>query len=149
MPDPLNNALLKFHHFGLAVCQPGAARTFLSSLGYRMGETVFDPEQNVHLALCQHDEDPAVEIIWPGSVPGPIDALTQLHGSGIIYHVCYETGDLAGVLSRFKVAGLRVMCISSPKTARLFVGRKVSFYNVIGIGLIELLEPVRDLATTG
>jgi hypothetical protein len=145
----MNNSLLKFHHFGLAVRHPGAARIFLTSLGYRIGETVFDPEQNVHLALCWHNEDPAVEIIWPGTGPGPIDALTQLHSSGIVYHVCYETSNLAGVLSDFKAAALRVVRISSPKPAKLFGGRKVSFYNIVGIGLIELLEPMNDLETIG
>jgi hypothetical protein len=32
------------------------------------------------------------------------------------------------------------MCISEPKPAPLFGGRPVSFYNVAGIGLIEILE---------
>jgi catechol 2,3-dioxygenase-like lactoylglutathione lyase family enzyme len=131
---------LKFHHFGLAVRRPDEARTFVSALGYRLGEPVFDPAQNVHLQLCTHETHPAVEIIWPGNAGGPIDKLAQRHASGIIYHVCYETDDLDTALARFAEEKLRVVCISPPTPAPLFGGRPVSFYNVVGIGLIEILQ---------
>lgn len=133
------NSHLQFHHFGLAVRRPDEARVFVSALGYRMGEAVFDPAQNVHLQLCSHETHPAMEIIWPGDARGPIEKLTERH-AGIIYHVCYETDNLAAALARFDGAKLRVVCISPPTSAPLFGGRKVSFYNVVGIGLIEILE---------
>jgi catechol 2,3-dioxygenase-like lactoylglutathione lyase family enzyme len=131
---------LKFHHLGLAARRPDEARAFLAALGCRMGEEVFDPSQNVHLQLCTHPTHPAVEIIWPGETKGPIEKLTERHASGIIYHVCYETDNLPAALARFAEARLRVVCISSPTPAPLFGGRKVSFYNVMGMGLIEILE---------
>lgn len=133
-------SLSLFHHFGLAVQKPDSARKLLAALGYAIGETVFDPGQNVYLALCQHESQPAVEIIWPGTEAGPIDALARRFESGIVYHLCYETRDLAGALSQFKAAGLEVACISRPKPAPLFGGRKVSFYNILGMGLVEFLE---------
>ncbi len=136
----MNCAPLTFHHLGLAVKQPREAENFLSTLGYQMGAAVFDPVQNVHLALCTHATQPAVEIIWPGDSQGPIDRLTQRHPAGIVYHVCYQTMDLAATLAHLEAAGLRVLCISSPSPAVLFGGRKVSFYNVAGMGLIEILE---------
>ena len=132
--------LLVFHHFGLAVKQPGTATTLLSTLGYRIGETVFDPIQNVHLALCFHDHQPAVEVIWPATDGGPIDSLVQRHSAGIVYHLCYETSDLTAALVQLKDAGLRAICISPPSPAPLFGGRKVSFYNIVGMGLVEILE---------
>jgi hypothetical protein len=131
---------LTFHHFGLAVRRPLEAVTFLSALGYRIGEPVFDPLQNINLMMCDHDDQPGVEIIYPGTEPGPVDKLIERHASGIIYHLCYFTDDLAKSLKHFEDAGLRPLCISSPKPALLFGGRKVSFYNVKGIGLIEILE---------
>jgi catechol 2,3-dioxygenase-like lactoylglutathione lyase family enzyme len=131
---------LTFHHFGLAVRRPEAARVFVSTLGYRLGESVFDPAQNVHLQLCVHDTHPAVEIIWPGETKGPNEKLIECHPAGIIYHVCYETRDLPAALEQFEEAGLRVFCISPPTPAKLFGGRNVSFYKVTGIGLIEILE---------
>jgi len=131
---------MRFHHFGLAVQKPASARNWLTKLGYAIGETVFDPGQNVFLVLCRHQTQPAVEIIWPGTDGGPIDELVNRHASGIVYHLCYETHDLVAVLSQFKAAGLRIACISRPKPAPLFGGRKVSFYNVMGMGLVEVLE---------
>ena len=131
---------LTFHHLGLAVKQPQQAKAFVSALGYRIGETVFDPEQNVFSTLCFHETDPAIEILWPGETKGPITDLPRRHPSGIIYHLCYETGDLTATLAKLEEDGNRVICISPPKPAPLFGSRKVSFYNVIGIGLIEILS---------
>jgi catechol 2,3-dioxygenase-like lactoylglutathione lyase family enzyme len=139
-PAAFSGLHLVFHHLGLAVRRPQEAEVFLSALGYRMGETVLDPGQNVHLKMCTHATEPPVEIIWPGTTSGPIDGMTQRHPSGIIYHVCYLTDDLAAALAALEKAGLRVVCVSPPKPAPLFGGRKVSFYNVVGIGLMEILE---------
>lgn len=131
---------LVFHHLGLAVRQPGQATALVAVLGYRMAETVFDPEQNVYLAICSHDTEPTIEIIWPGETKGPVHNLTKHHPAGVIYHVCYSTDDLGAALAGLEKAGLRVICVSPPKPATLFGGRKVSFYNVSGIGLMEILE---------
>lgn len=136
----INNPHLAFHHFGLAIRQPEAARKFVIMLGYQVNEAIFDPAQNVHLQLCTHPRSPAVEIIWPGDAGGPIDKLVQRHASGIIYHLCYETDDMAAALAGLQTAGLTPICISPPKPAPLFDGRPVSFYNLVGIGLIEILE---------
>jgi hypothetical protein len=134
------NSHLKFHHYGLAVRRPDEARQFVSMLGYRIGETVFDPGQNVNLAMCLHATEPAVEIIWPSNNPGPLEKLTARHTSGIIYHLCYETDNLAAALDALAKANLNPICISPPKPAPLFGGRPVSFYNVVGMGLVEILE---------
>lgn len=131
---------LTFHHFGLAVRQSHDAVIFLTAMGYRMGEPVFDENQNVRLMIGSHDTEPPVEIIYEGEDTGPIDKLLQRHAQGIIYHICYVTENLAGSLDRLEAAGLRVVCVSPPKPALLFKGRKVSFYNIVGIGLIEILE---------
>jgi len=134
------NPHLQFHHFGLAVRRPEEARAYVTALGYQLGESVFDPAQNVQLQLCTHASHPAVEIIWPADAVGPVNKLTQRHTSGVIYHLCYETDDLVTALSGLEAAGLRAICISPPKPAPLFGGRPVSFYNVVGMGLIEILE---------
>src|ERR1700728_640659 len=133
---------LQFHHLGLAVRRPDEAVSFLSGLGYAIGERIFDPEQNVHLILCRHAQMPAVEVICPGDAPGPIDNYVARYSSGIVYHACFETTDLAASLAAVKAAGLRALCISRPRPAVLFGGRAVSFYNIDGMGLIEILEPL-------
>ena len=134
------NVHLTFHHFGLAVRRPDEARNFVAALGYQGGEAVFDPAQNVHLQLCTHAQQPAVEIIWPGDSTGPVDKLAKRHPAGIIYHLCYETDDLAAAIAGLAAAGLSPICISPPTPAPLFGGRPVSFYNIVGLGLVEILE---------
>lgn len=136
----MNQPHLKFHHFGLAVRKPDEARKFAGLTGYQLGQAVFDPAQNVHLQLCTHTSHPAVEIIWPGDTTGPIDRLANRFSSGIVYHLCYETDNLKSALTGLESAALHPMCISNPTPALLFGGRLVSFYNVAGIGLIEILE---------
>ena len=97
---------LAFHHLGLAVRRPDEATAFVAVLGYRITETVFDPEQNVHLAICSHDSEPTMEIIWPGETKGPVHGLTEHHPAGVIYHVCYSTHDLGAALAGLEKAGL-------------------------------------------
>lgn len=66
--------------------------------------------------------------------------MVQKRPEGIIYHVCYETEDLVAALASLDAAGNRVVCISPPMPAPLFGDRHVSFYHVVGIGLIEILS---------
>ena len=80
----MTDSHLTFHHFGLAVRRVDDARKFLTRLGYQLGQSVFDPAQNVQLQLCTHSSHPAVEIIFPADTTGPIDKLTQRHTSGIV-----------------------------------------------------------------
>jgi hypothetical protein len=94
----------------------------------------------VNLIMCGHSLHPSVEIIFPGKGPGPIDDMVQRHSSGIVYHVCYETSDLVQTLAGFAEAGIRVDCVAPPAPAPLFAGRKVSFYRIKGMGLLEILE---------
>ncbi len=132
---------LTFHHFGLAARDPEQALGALRALGYDCGDIVFDPEQNVRLALCRHAEMPSVEVIAPGSDgKSPVDRLVGKHGSGIVYHLCYTAKDLAGTLAAMEKAGLHVTCVMPPTPAILFGGERVSFYMVDGLGLIEIIE---------
>lgn len=136
----MNEVGLSFHHLGLAVRDPSHSINFLRALGYSVGEVVFDARQNVNAIMCMHFHEPAVEILYPGKDPGPIDVLVNRHASGIIYHSCYETSTLKNSLAALEQLGLRVDCIVEPSPAPLFSGRNVSFYRIKGIGLIEILE---------
>lgn len=136
----MQNPHLRFHHLGLAVRRPEEARKFIYGLGYNFEDEVFDPAQNVYLQLCTHKTAPSVEIIWPGKTEGAIHQLVQRQVAGIIYHICFETDNLNAALADFNATDLHVKCISAPTPAPLFGGRHVSFYYVLGIGLIEILE---------
>ena len=133
------NAHLKFHHLGLAVARPDFAKQFVLAMGYDLIHTVYDSLQNVNLCMCVHATEPDIEIIWPGATQGPIHDLTTRHTTGIVYHVCYETADLTLALAKLAESGIKALCISPPKPAPLFHGRPVSFYNVRGVGLVEIL----------
>jgi methylmalonyl-CoA/ethylmalonyl-CoA epimerase len=132
---------LKFHHLGLAVPSPDDARAFLAALGYNFGEPVFDPLQKVNLQICTHATEPAVELIWPGETPGgPLDAILRRGKGAVIYHICYSTDNLAAALESFETAGIYIKCVSAPQPAVLFGGRPVSFYQAVGMGLVEIVE---------
>lgn len=136
---------LTFHHLGLAVHKPDTAAAFLCNLGYRIGATVFDPIQNVHLALCEHPAMPAVEIICPGADKSPIDRYLQRHKDGLVYHICFAAKDLKASMAALKADdSLRAIFWAEPQPAVLFEGRKVVFCIVTGMGLIELLAERPD-----
>jgi hypothetical protein len=132
---------LTFHHFGLAAREPEAACAVLRAMGYRCGEEIYDPEQNVRLVMCAHDAMPSVEVIAPGSDgKTPVDRLVARHGGGIVYHLCYTSKDLAVTLAAMEAEGLHATCVAPPTPAALFGGEKVSFYLLDGMGLIEIIE---------
>jgi hypothetical protein len=140
-PLPFN---CRFHHLGLAVRAPEKAVALLEAQGYAAGEPVFDPLQGVHLIWCTHDTMPAVEIIYQTAAGGPLDAV--LAGkSEAIYHVCYAVEDAGGAIESLTAKGLRVICVSPEKPSTLFAGQSVSFHYVGGFGLIELVNPTKQL----
>ncbi len=141
--EPLSVDLgLDFHHLGVAVRQREPAIAFVRAMGYAVGAPITDPEQNVRLIMCTHPTMPAIEIVSPTDTPGPVDVLVERHQNGIVYHVCYRTADLQRSLQQMSDAGLRPLRVAPRKPAVLFGGRHVSFYNVVGMGLIELLEDI-------
>lgn len=132
---------LAFHHLGLAVRRPRDAAQFLGGLGYALAEPVFDPEQNVNLIMGSHAGSmPDVEIIYPAAGKSPVDALTAGRPAGIVYHMCYVTADLAATLAAMDAGGVRAVCKAPPTPATLFGGHKVSFYDIVGMGLCEIIE---------
>ncbi len=130
---------VKFHHLGLATTDPVRACSFLSSLGYTVGETVLDEIQNVRVVMCTQAHAPDVEVISPAVTPGPLDGiLTQ--NRQLIYHICYATPSIPAALDALAEKKVRPTCVSEPKPAVMFGNRRVSFYMIRGFGLIEFLE---------
>ena len=132
---------LTFHHLGLAAKDPDAAAAYLAGLGYRPGERVHDPLQNVNLLMFAHDAMPDVELISCAEGTGPLTELLASHRDGLVYHMCYAAADLDASLEAMENEGnLRLFEVSPPKPAVLFGGRPVSFYVVGGVGLIEIID---------
>jgi Glyoxalase/Bleomycin resistance protein/Dioxygenase superfamily len=134
----MNSYGLEFHHFGLAVRSPEAAFRYLSDLGYRGGTTCYDPLQKVNLAMRHHDRMPDVEVIWPGQEPSPIDRMLKKSDS-MIYHLCYTSANVDASVAALERAGLEVLPLGIAQPALLFGGIEVSFYNITGVGIIEII----------
>ncbi len=131
---------LRFHHLGLAVKHEDRAIAFLEGMGYSIGERLLDPEQNVHLRMCRAADAPDFELITLAGAGGPLESIFKRHDE-MIYHSCYECADFDVSMGAVAAAGLRVMPIGQRKPAPLFGGKAVAFFQVVGFGLIELLEP--------
>jgi Glyoxalase/Bleomycin resistance protein/Dioxygenase superfamily len=140
----MNRCGLEFHHFGLAVRSPEAAFRYLDDLGYRAGNTCYDPLQKVNLAMRHHDRMPDVEVIWPGVEPSPIDSMLEKNDS-LIYHLCYTSEDVEGSLAALEQSGSEVFPLGFAQPALLFDGMEVSFYRITGVGVIEIIagDPAR------
>jgi hypothetical protein len=131
---------LDFHHLGLAVANPEAARQMLGALGYELSSPLHDPLQNVNLQMCEHASMPDIELIWPESgKASPIDNMLKKR-DGLVYHICYIANDASGALAAIEKMGLRVLPLGEPKPAVLFNGKLVSFYHVHGVGMIEIIH---------
>jgi methylmalonyl-CoA/ethylmalonyl-CoA epimerase len=128
-----------FHHLGLAARRQDSARRFAEALGYQVGKTVLDPLQNVELAMCTHTRMPALEIVTPAATPGPLGQLLR-SSTELVYHLCYEVPHLDTALEAIRGTIGTPRCVSEPKPAVLFDGRRVAFYLMSGCGLVELLE---------
>ena len=135
----MNKYGLAFHHLGLAVRRPERAIPWLEGLGYQIGQTVRDELQKVNLIMCSSPSMPAVEIVFESGTAGPLAGILKANAT-MIYHVCYETESLDHSLSAIKNDSIVVLAISPPKPAILFQGRKVSFYQIQGFGMIEIME---------
>lgn len=138
----MNSFGLKYHHLGLATKNEKKAADFLSGLEYSIGKKIFDPLQNVNLIMCKHEVFPNIELIFPKSVDdlnGPLSNIFKFQNE-LIYHTCYSTSNQDMSLRKIKESGLRAIPISSKKKAILFNNSLVSFYKIIGFGIIEILE---------
>ena len=135
---------LKFHHIGLAAFKPEASAAFLAGMGYAVGETVFDPVQNVNLIMCAGGGGmPDIEIISPpgNGRPSPVDAIVEACKTrGTLYHLCYETASVEETLAAIQDGGHKVFPVAEPAPATLFGGKKAGFDLIKGFGMIELLE---------
>ncbi|HEY2675432.1 MAG TPA: VOC family protein [Steroidobacteraceae bacterium] len=142
----MNSYGLEFHHFGLAVRSPEAAFRYLSDLGYRAGSSCYDPLQKVNLAMRHHDRMPDVEVIWPGTEASPIDRMLKKSDS-MIYHLCYTSKNVEASLVALESAGLEVLPLGIAQPALLFDGIEVSFYNITGVGIIEIIAGAPESRT--
>jgi len=132
---------LNFHHFGLAVRDYDKAARFLEGLGYTIGSRIFDPLQNVEVAICDAPEHPTIELVVAVSDDSPIANVLKRQETSV-YHSCYYCVDPSAALAAIEADGFPVITVSEPKPAVLFCGAEVLFAYISGFGLIEIINSV-------
>ena len=130
--------ILKFHHFGILCEDIDKSKKPFIELNYHFSNSVLDIFQNVELSLGLHSHQPKIELVKPTQKNKSLCNFYQNNGSGI-YHICYEV-DFKKTSLKDIFPNINKKCLSEPKPAILFNNKKVSFFQVSGIGLIELLE---------
>ena len=134
------NKLLKLHHFGLAVSNFKAARLFYKAIGYRISKTYYDKFQNVKIILCTSKTEPTIELISSLKGKSPIKGYLKNYNE-VFYHSCYEFNDkeVPYILKK----KFNAKCVLNPIKVKIFGNRKISFYYIKDVGLIELLDNVK------
>lgn len=137
----MNNLGLNFDHLGLAVQNPEDAMRFLVAQEYRQLKRVFDELQNVNLIYMEHNILPNIELIYSSNNNKQCPLVNLLkNSSSSMYHLCYRVENVLEFLSKLKKQNIRYISVSASKKAVLFDDKTVSFYNISGFGLIELIE---------
>lgn len=134
------SALGDFHHVGIAVKDFRKPLKYHEKLGYvpTHSSEVRDELQKVELYMLNHPTFPDVELVKPYDDESPLQNYLK-DGEPRMYHFCYEV-DSFDAAAEFLKKGNRIFCVAPPKPAILFDNRRVTFYNVHGVGLVELLE---------
>ena len=128
---------MKFHHFGIACKDFESLKLFYSKQNYSIGEEVYDSIQNVNLVFCKSTIHPNVELIKPFNKKSPLNNFLKFSETSI-YHLCYATKKSEKqVLDFFK--NQKIIKISGPDPAILFNYKKVAFYYIKNVGIIEIL----------
>lgn len=128
---------MKLHHLGIACSDIQETLRQVQSIFRVTGcsEITHDRKQNADLCMVYIEDSLPLELIT-----GPV--VQNLVRKGImLYHTCWEVGDIEATLVRMCDVGWRV--ISEPKQAILFDSRRVAFL-ITPVGLVELLEINRD-----
>jgi hypothetical protein len=137
----MNNLGLNFDHLGLAVQNPEEAMRFLVAQEYRELKRVYDDLQNVNLIYMEHRSLPNIELIYSSNNNKECPLVNLLKNcSSSLYHLCFRVDNVLEFLSKLKDQNIRYFTVSASKKAVLFDDKTVSFYNISGFGLIELIE---------
>lgn len=131
-----------FHHIGIAVKDFKKNLKFYSSLGYSSSSPVVDRLQNVQLVMLTAEKYPDIELVKPLNNESPIHGILK-NKDVSIYHFCYEVSDIKKTVQAIE-KNHRIICVSQETPAILFGDRKVAFFYIDEVGIVELLEGPSD-----
>ncbi len=126
-----------FHHFGVACRDIDKTADAYSVLGYKKGDVIFDPLQNINICFLNHIAMPLVELLSPADEHSPVVQILEKNGV-TPYHTCYIVENLDQAVKEFK--RMRYVIVSKPKEACAIENRRVAFLYNADMGLIELVE---------
>ena len=126
---------LRFHHVGVACTDLATETAKMAPLGYAPeGPEFVDPVQGVR-GLFLAGQSPRLELLAPLGEGG---VLAPWLKQGIkLYHLAYETPDLAGSIERLRAQRAKLMVAPVPAVA--FGGRSIAFLMLPNRLLIELI----------
>lgn len=132
----------KFHHFGIAVKDIGAAAAIYESGGYKASAVIYDPIQNVDICWLTKEDPPIIELLAPVNESSPVNKILEKNGVSP-YHTCYIVKDIREATSELRKQ--KYVMVSKPAEAVAFKGSKVAFLFNKNIGLIELVETPAEI----
>lgn len=131
------NFALEFHHIGVACRDIAQTAAAYEVLGYRRGETIFDPIQHVNICFLTSETMPCVELLEPVDAHSPVLQTIEKNGT-TPYHVCYAVDNLDETLKILRRQ--RYIVAVKPQIACAIGGRRVAFLYKPEMGLVELVE---------
>lgn len=129
---------LKIDHIGVAVRSlQEAARIYGDGLGMGIEPAEEVTDQQTRVAMIPIGES-RIELLEATDSDSPVARFIARRGEGI-HHICLQVDDLAGIVSRLKTAGIRMIDEEPRKGAG---GRLVVFIHPSAVGgvLLELSQ---------
>lgn len=127
---------LAFHHVGVVSRDIARDTELLATLGYvREREDFADPAQGVRGRFVVGG-GPRLELL---AASGPAGVLEPwLKARATLYHLAYETADMAAALDSLR--SIRGKVVVQPIPAVAFSGRRIAFVLLPNFLLVELIE---------
>lgn len=127
---------MKLHHIGIATCSIEKTAAAYSVLGYVVGETVYDPIQNVNICFLTGQQ--TIELVEPINQDSPVSSILKKNGDACIYHCCYEVENIELTVSELRKS--RYLLLFSPCPAVAIQNKRICYLFHKFLGLIELVE---------
>lgn len=132
---------LTIHHIGYLVKKINPAINEFNRLGYTLvSDTIYDEFRKVHICFMEKDGY-RIELVSPVDSESVVAGLLKKYKNSP-YHICYETPTFEADLKSLAEEGFTA--IDTPTPAPALSGRRVVFLMNRFLGMIELLETVRN-----
>jgi methylmalonyl-CoA/ethylmalonyl-CoA epimerase len=126
---------LSFHHIGIACKDLLKSERSYSALGYVRVSEFDDPGLRVR-GMFLEGPGPRLELV--SDLPGERVVAPWLTRDAAMYHLAFETADVAAALATAREDGAKV--VKGPTSAVAFAGRPVAFVMLRNMALVEFIS---------